>query len=71
MSRDHLIDVLLATVLFVAIAIVIGTGIRIVDWITEGRGEDVWRVVVALIVGAGGGASALIGLRRRSTNGVE
>jgi hypothetical protein len=71
MNRQVLIDVLLGTVLFVALAIVIGTGIRLVDWLSGGQGEDVWRAAVSLIVGATAGASAFVGLRKRGNGGVD
>jgi len=61
-----MLEILYGTVLFVAVAIVIGTGVRIVEWITGGSSEAIWKVALALVLGAGAGATALIGLRNGS-----
>jgi hypothetical protein len=62
MSR--LLEVLYGTLLFVSTALVLGTGIRLVDWIAGDYSDEIWSAVVTLVVGAGAGAGALAALRR-------
>ena len=52
------------TVVFVVIAAVIATGIRIVDWITEGEGgSNVWKAALILIGASAGGGKAVTAIR--------
>ena len=52
------------TVVFVVIAVVIATGIRIVDWITEGEdGTNVWKAALLLIGASAGGGKAVTAIR--------
>lgn len=57
-------ETLLWAVVFVAIAIVIATGIRIVDWLTEGNTVGIWKIAFALVASAGAGGKAISVLRR-------
>ena len=58
------------TVVFVVIAVVIATGIRIVDWITEGQGgSNVWKAALLLIGASAGGGKAVTAIRQIQNHG--
>jgi uncharacterized membrane protein len=66
---DKLKDALYWSAVFVAIAITIACGVRIVDWITEGNASGVWKVALVLIGSAVGGGSAASALQKIRKNG--
>ena len=64
---DGLKEALWWTLIFVVIAVVIATGIRIVDWITDGvGGENVWKAALLLVGASAGGGKAVTAVRRLS-----
>ena len=64
--RERLVDVLLWTTAFVAIAVVIAAGMRIVSWIMIGETAGVWKAAAALIVAATGGGVSVAAIRSRN-----
>ena len=63
---ERLINLVLLTVALVAVAVVLAAGQLLVEWLaSEGLEGPIWRVAIALVLGAIGGAGALAGLLRR------
>jgi hypothetical protein len=65
--NDRLISVLLWTGTFVAVAVVIAAGMRLVSWMLAGGGDaaSVWKAAGALILAATGGGSLVSLIRSR------
>jgi hypothetical protein len=72
---ESLKEALWWTVVFIVIAVTIAAGVRIVDWLTEGTGsqENIWKVALVLVGGAGAGGKAITAIRQgiKRENGIE
>lgn len=61
---DTLKEALWWTLVFVVIAVVIACGIRVVDWITGGSNDNIWRAALLLIGASAGGGKAVTAIRQ-------
>ena len=69
---DGLREALWWTMIFVVIAVVVACGIRLVEWITDGDTEHVWKLALVLIGVSAGGGKAVTAIRRiQNGNGVH
>lgn len=68
---DGLKEALWWTLVFMVIAVVIACGIRLVDWITEGDTENVWKVALVLIGASAGGGTVLTAIQKARNGSHE
>lgn len=62
--RTRLTNALLWTVAFVAVAVCIAAGSRLVDWIMDGNTAGIWKAAFAILAAASGGGFAIATIRR-------
>jgi hypothetical protein len=65
--RDRLLDAMLWTVVFVAVAVAIAAGTRLVAWVVDGGDTSgIWKASLAIVAAAGGGGLAAATIRSRN-----
>jgi hypothetical protein len=61
--RSRAVEAILWAVVFVAVAVAIAAGTRLVAWVVVGETEGVWRAAIAIVTAAAGGGLAAARLR--------